>query len=65
VKSKILISVADAREAAIIWHTKIFENVKKRDADGAQQAMIDHLKVAEKHLEIVVGVNDKINKKQK
>ena len=63
VKSKILISVEDAKEAAIIWHTKIFENVKKRDAEGAKQAMVDHLKVAEKHLEMVVGSNDKILKK--
>lgn len=50
VKSNVLANVKDAKEAAIIWHGKIYEAVKAGDAEGAKQAMIGHLEIAEEHI---------------
>jgi len=57
VKTKILTNVDDAIEAAIIWHTKIFEKIKNQDPEGAKNAMIAHLKVAEKHIEHAISAS--------
>lgn len=57
VKSKILTNVSEAQEAAIIWHTKIFENIKNQDPERAKNSMVAHLKVAEKHIEMAVSAS--------
>ena len=57
VKSTIMANVDDAKEAAVTWHTKIFENVKNRDPEGAKNSMIAHLKIAEKHIEMAVSAS--------
>jgi GntR family transcriptional repressor for pyruvate dehydrogenase complex len=57
VKSKILTNVSEAKEAAVIWHTKIFEKIENQDPEGAQNAMIAHLKIAEKHIEQAVSAS--------
>ena len=44
VKSKILSDIDEAKEAAIVWHTKIFEKIKNQDPEGAENAMVAHLK---------------------
>lgn len=55
VKSKILTDVEEAKEAAVVWHTKIYEKIKNQDPDGARSAMVAHLKIAEKHIEQAVS----------
>ena len=61
VKSKIVANVDDAKEAAVVWHTKILNKVKDRDAEGAKNAMIAHLEIAEKHIELAVSATVKKN----
>lgn len=48
-KSVVYAAVSDAKEAALIWHTKILNEVISGDADKARQAMVEHLKIAENH----------------
>ena len=55
VKSKILIDVEDAKQAAVVWHSKIYDYIKIQDPDGAQKAMVAHLKIAEQHIELAVS----------
>lgn len=55
VKSKILSDVKDAKNAAVIWHTKIYKMIKIQDPDGAKNMMIAHLELAEKHIEHAVS----------
>jgi GntR family transcriptional repressor for pyruvate dehydrogenase complex len=57
VKSKILTDVEDAKQSAIVWHTKIFEKIKNQDAEGAKNSMIAHLEIAEKHIEHAVSAS--------
>ena len=57
VKSNIMANVDDAKDAAVVWHTKIFENVKNQDPEGAKNSMVAHLKIAEKHIEIAVSAS--------
>lgn len=57
VKSKILTDVAEAKEAAVVWHTKIYNKVKKQDPDGAKSSMIAHLEIAEKHIEQAISAS--------
>lgn len=49
IKSSVYASVEDAKESAITWHTKILEEILKRDPEGARTAMTEHLKIAEEH----------------
>lgn len=57
VKSKIISDVDEAKQAAIVWHTKIYEKIKNQDPEGAQSAMVAHLKIAEKHIEQAVSAS--------
>ncbi len=59
VKASVLKNVDDPKEAAVIWHTKIFENVRDQNAVGAQETMIAHLKIAVKHAEMAVSTKAK------
>lgn len=57
VKSKIISDVDEAKQAAVVWHTKIYEKIKNQDPEGAQSAMVAHLKIAEKHIEQAVSAS--------
>jgi GntR family transcriptional repressor for pyruvate dehydrogenase complex len=61
VKSKIAANVEDAKAAAVIWHTKIYDKVKDQDAEGAKNSMIAHLEIAEKHIKLAISANAKKN----
>ena len=60
-KSSIMTNVEDAKEAAIIWHTKIFIDVQNRDPEAAKNSMIAHLQIAEKHIEQAISASAKNN----
>ncbi|MBE0572126.1 MAG: FadR family transcriptional regulator [Ignavibacteriaceae bacterium] len=51
IKSTIYATVDDAKGSAVIWHQKILDAVKSRDAEKAKKAMEEHLKIAEEHAE--------------
>jgi GntR family transcriptional regulator, transcriptional repressor for pyruvate dehydrogenase complex len=53
-KSQVYANVDDAKEAAIIWHSKILDAVKQRNAELAYQSMVEHLEKAEEHAEQVL-----------
>lgn len=57
VKSKILSNVDEAKQSAVVWHTKIYEKVKNQDPEGAKNAMVAHLEIAEKHIEHAVSAS--------
>ena len=61
VKSSIMANVKGAKEAAVIWHTKILNDVKNQDAEGAKNSMIEHLKIAEEHIELALAATAKKN----
>jgi GntR family transcriptional repressor for pyruvate dehydrogenase complex len=50
IKSSVYAAVDDAKQSAVIWHGKILERILARDADGAYEAMKDHLNIAESHI---------------
>ena len=54
-KSTVYATVEDAKESAIIWHTKIIDAVEAEDPVAANQTMTEHLKIAEKHAEQVLA----------
>lgn len=56
IKSSIYAAVDDAKQSAVIWHEKILNAILARDAEGASQAMTDHLGIAEKHIRRVMQV---------
>ncbi|MBU0559040.1 MAG: FadR family transcriptional regulator [Bacteroidetes bacterium] len=52
-KSTVYATISEAKESAVLWHTKIFEAVKERNSNKAYKAMVEHLKIAEQHAEKV------------
>ncbi len=50
IKSSVYAVVDDAKQSAVIWHGKILTSILARDAEGARQAMLDHLGIAESHI---------------
>ena len=50
IKSSVYASVKDAKETAIVWHERVLDMITRRDAEGARQAMTEHLKIAEQHV---------------
>jgi len=51
VKSTVYATVDDAKESALTWHQKIFDEILAGNARGARQAMVEHLRIAEEHAE--------------
>jgi GntR family transcriptional repressor for pyruvate dehydrogenase complex len=51
IKSSVYATVVDAKQSAVEWHEKILAAILQRDAEGAQNAMIRHLEIAEEHTE--------------
>lgn len=49
IKSSVYKTVKDARDSAVVWHSKILEKILQRDPDGAREAMQEHLMIAQKH----------------
>jgi GntR family transcriptional repressor for pyruvate dehydrogenase complex len=54
IKSSVYATVEKAKDSALIWHRKILDQIIKRDAEGAKNAMIEHLKIAEEHVETML-----------
>jgi GntR family transcriptional repressor for pyruvate dehydrogenase complex len=57
-KSQVYVNIDDAKEAAIVWHSKIFNAVKAGDAEKAYQSMVEHLKKAEEHSNKVLQLEE-------
>ena len=51
IKSSVYATVVDAKQSAVEWHEKILNAILQRDAEGARNAMIRHLEIAEQHTE--------------
>ncbi|MGD0037084.1 MAG: FadR/GntR family transcriptional regulator [Bacteroidota bacterium] len=51
IKSSVYATVADAKQSAVEWHQKILTAILQRDAEGARNAMVRHLEIAEQHTE--------------
>jgi GntR family transcriptional regulator, transcriptional repressor for pyruvate dehydrogenase complex len=49
IKSSVYATVADAKQSAIEWHEKILKAILQHDVEGARQAMMHHLEIAEQH----------------
>ncbi len=59
IKSRILSSVKDAHEAAVVWHQKIFDAIAAGNADKAFKMMEGHLKIAKEHTEKMLKLEKK------
>jgi GntR family transcriptional repressor for pyruvate dehydrogenase complex len=51
IKSTVYATVQDARDSAVLWHQKIFDEIVKSNSSAARQAMVEHLRIAEEHAE--------------
>jgi GntR family transcriptional repressor for pyruvate dehydrogenase complex len=49
IKSSVYATVADAKQSALEWHEKILNAILQHDAEGASDAMMHHLEIAEQH----------------
>jgi len=58
IKSKIISSVPEARDSAIIWHRKILDAIIAKDADLAYQTMKKHLEIAHEHVRKMLEINN-------
>ncbi|RMD50938.1 MAG: FadR family transcriptional regulator [Ignavibacteria bacterium] len=56
-KSTVYANVDEAKESAVLWHGKILEEIKNRNGDGAAAKMLEHLKIAERHAEMILKKN--------
>lgn len=54
IKSSVYATVADVKRSAVECHEKILNAILKRDAEGARNAMIRHLEIAEEHTELML-----------
>jgi len=59
IKSSIYASVENAQESAVEWHGKILDRILARDAEGANRAMRDHLRIAEEHVNLMLQAQKK------
>lgn len=58
-KSFVYATVGEAKVMAVIWHKKIIDAVIDRDAEKARETMQEHLKIAEKHAEMMLAAAQK------
>ncbi|MFO7445605.1 MAG: FadR/GntR family transcriptional regulator [Ignavibacteriaceae bacterium] len=67
IKSRILASVPDAFESAVIWHKKIMDAIIEKDAQRAYNTMKHHLEIALEHTNIMLKAEEKLkgNKNKK
>ena len=54
-KFDVISKIDEAPDVATLWHEKIFQAVKDQDAESAKNAMIEHLRIAEEHLNIILS----------
>ncbi len=59
IKSTVYATVQDARDSAVLWHQKILDEVVKGNSEGARQAMVEHLRIAEDHAERMLRASAK------
>jgi GntR family transcriptional repressor for pyruvate dehydrogenase complex len=62
IKSSVYATVGDAKRSAVEWHQKILTAILQRDAEGARNAMIRHLEIAEQHTEQMLKNQPSIGK---
>lgn len=55
IKKSIYKTNQDAKESAIEWHTKIFDQIVAGDPEKSREAMIMHLKIAEEHIQTMLA----------
>jgi GntR family transcriptional regulator, transcriptional repressor for pyruvate dehydrogenase complex len=65
IKSSVYATIKDAKESAVEWHKKILSSILKRDGDGARNAMMRHLEIAEQHTEQMLLKQQKLEKSKK
>ena len=65
IKEKILSDVPDAHDSASIWHQKIFDAIKERDAGKAYESMQTHLKIARGHAERMLKIEGILQTEEK
>ena len=53
-KSTVYANVDEAKESAVEWHGNILRAVKERNPEESAEMMIEHLKIAEKHAEMIL-----------
>lgn len=53
IKLLVYAEVDVAKNAALNYHTKIFDKIKVQDEQGAYDAMWEHIKIAEKHTQML------------
>jgi GntR family transcriptional repressor for pyruvate dehydrogenase complex len=49
IKSSVYATVSDAKQSALEWHEKILNAILQRNVEGAREAMMRHLEIAEQH----------------
>ena len=54
-KFDVISKIDEAPDVATLWHKKIFQAVKDQDAESAKNAMIEHLRIAEEHLNVILS----------
>lgn len=64
IKSMIISDVPEARNSAIIWHTKILKAIKESDADTAYEEMKQHLVLALEHAEAMLKIEGMVTSNQ-
>jgi GntR family transcriptional repressor for pyruvate dehydrogenase complex len=64
IKISVYKAVDNSKGSALDKHAKILSAILKRDAEGARQAMIVHLKVAEEHFKLTMEYNRKRTEKK-
>jgi len=57
IKSTVYATVNDAKESALIWHKKIFDEIASGNGQRARDAMVEHLRIAEEHAERMLTVS--------
>jgi GntR family transcriptional repressor for pyruvate dehydrogenase complex len=57
IKSTVYATVNDAKDSAVTWHQRIFDEISKGNAEGAREAMVQHLRIAEEHAEKMLNAN--------
>ncbi|VAX28695.1 Transcriptional regulator, GntR family [hydrothermal vent metagenome] len=50
IKSKIHAELKGSTDVALLWHAKIYQAIKNKDAERARDAMIEHLRIAEEQI---------------
>ena len=61
IKSTVYATVNDAKESALVWHQRIFDEIAKGNAKRAREAMAEHLRIAEEHAEKMLNTNKSQN----